>query len=373
MKWFTFIAVLLLSCLAVAIPIGTEDVISAPEVVIDVTVWVDEKGQTLAVETVKPTATVDNKPTALPPILAVPGLDVPHGLAPSLAADININPNSRPNPKPNPPNDNTSRPQEEARSFGISYSPYNSDGTCKTQEQVTTDITKLAHYGYIRIYGVDCDQTAKVITAVRLNNQNQKVFSGVYDLQNLHDNLKIIVDSAQPDLSTLHTISIGNELVNRDQNSASDVASAVGDARAYLRGLGYSGPVVTIDTFSKVLQHPELCSVSDYCAANCHAFFDAHQTPETAGSYVQDIARQLSDISGGKRTLITESGWPHAGQRNGVAVPSPENQLTALENLKRAFGGREGDLVLFSAFDDGWKVDNQWTFGAEKFWGIERV
>ncbi|KAL4955679.1 glycoside hydrolase superfamily [Aspergillus filifer] len=291
MKWFAFIAVLLLSCLAVAIPIGTEDVISAPEVVIDVTVWVDEKGQTLSV--------------------------------------------------------------------------------VKTQDQVTSDINKLHHYSYIRIYGVDCDQTKKVATAAR--QHNQKVFAGVYDLQDLHSNLKTIVDSAHPELGTIHTISIGNELVNRNQNSVADVVKAVGDARTYLRTLGYKGPVVTIDTFSKVLEHPVLCSVSDYCAANCHAFFDAHQTPHTAGSYVHDIAQQLQDISGGKRTLITESGWPHAGQSNGVAVPSPENQKTALQNLRQAFKGRKSDLVLFSAFDDGWKVDNQWTFGAEKFWGIERA
>ncbi|KAL4791248.1 glycoside hydrolase superfamily [Aspergillus venezuelensis] len=344
MKWVIFITVLLLSCLAVAISIGTEDVISAPEVVIDVTVWVDEKGHTLSVETVKPTATVDNKPTALL-ILAVPGLDVPHELAPTLANDLNLN------PKPKPHNEEASRPHDpEARSFGISYSPYNSDGTCKNQDQVTSDITKLRHYSYVRIYGVDCDQTKK----------------------NLHGNLKTIVDSAHPDLSTIHTISIGNELDNRNQNSATNVVTAVGDARAYLRTLGYKGPVVTIDTFSRVLEHPELCSVSDYCAANCHAFFDAHQTPDTTGSYVHDIARQLQDVSGGKRTLITESGWPHAGQSNGVAVPSPENQRTALQNLRQAFKGRQSDLVLFSAFDDGWKVDNQWTFGAEKFWGIER-
>ncbi|KAL4977442.1 glycoside hydrolase superfamily [Aspergillus desertorum] len=205
--------------------------------------------------------------------------------------------------------------KETNQLFGISYSPYNVDNTCKSQEQVNTDIDKLTLYAFVRIYGVDCGQAQKVITAAR--RHNLQVFAGVYDLQSLHTNLKTIVDAARPDLSTLHTISIGNELLNRGQNSAEDVTAAVTDARVYLRTLGYTGPVVTIDTSSKVLEHPELCHVSDYCAANCHAFFDAQKTPENAGSYVAYISRRLSEVSRGKRTLITESGWPHAGQSNG--------------------------------------------------------
>ncbi|KAL5045211.1 hypothetical protein BDW71DRAFT_88578 [Aspergillus fruticulosus] len=367
MKWTIFLAAFLLSCLAVAIPIDAAGV-AVPEAVIEVIVWVDKHGQTLSVETKHPTATVDNAPTALPPILAVPAVDAPHDLEPAIATDANIKTSTKPGP--NEEYSSSMLPKQNTRFFGISYSPYNADNTCKSQEEVNTDIDKLTHYAFVRIYGVDCDQARKVTTAAR--RHDLQVFAGVYDLQNLHANLKTIVDAARPDLSILHTISIGNELLNRRQNSAGDVTAAVNDARAYLRTLGYTGPVVTIDTFSKILEHPELCHASDYCAANCHAFFDAAQTPQTAGSYVADISRRLSEVSGGKRTLITESGWPHAGQRNGKAVPSKENQQNAIESLRKAFWDNHGDLVLFSAFDDLWKVDNQWTFGAEKFWGIEK-
>ncbi|KAL4811124.1 glycoside hydrolase superfamily [Aspergillus unguis] len=369
MKWATFFAVLLLSFIAAAIPIEADGV-AAPEAVIEVTVWVDDKGHTLSVETVRPTATANNEPTALPPILPVPNNNAPHDLEPALAADVNIkaNTDSHHHPKPHEHDRDDGRPHKKAQSFGISYSPYNADNTCKDQAQVTTDIDKLSHYSFVRIYGVDCDQTRKVVNAAR--RHNMRVFAGVYDLQNMHTSLQTIIDSARPDLGVLHTISIGNELVNRNQASPAAVTSAVADARAYLRGLGYTGPVVTTDTFSKVLEHPELCKASDYCAANCHAFFDATQTPENAGNYVRDISRRLSTATGGKHTIITESGWPHAGQNNGKAVPSVENQRRAIESLRRNFKKDHGNLVLFSAYDDEWKADNQWTFGAEKFWGI---
>ncbi|KAL2853817.1 glycoside hydrolase superfamily [Aspergillus pseudoustus] len=370
MVWIiTLLVSLLLSFFAAAYPVDAplpiEDggsSVATESVIIKVTVWVDENGQPLSSETHYPTSTVAKEPTSLPPILAVPDLDNPHDLVPTLATDVRTNPNSHLANHPHP--------EQETKFFGISYSPYNADSTCKNQAQIDRDIARLTHYAFVRIYGVNCDQTRKVIKAAR--PYNMKVFAGVYDLQSLHTSLKTIIDAAAPDLSVLHTISIGNELLNRGQNSAGDVVNAVWDARTYLHSLGYTGPVVTIDTFSKMLEYPELCGVSDYCAANCHAFFDANQTPENAGKYVQDIATRLSSVSGGKRTIITESGWPHTGQANGRAVPSPENQKKAIGSLRRAFSRNNGDIVLFSAFDDLWKQDNQWTFGAEKFWGFEK-
>ncbi|KAL3461390.1 glycoside hydrolase superfamily [Aspergillus heterothallicus] len=370
MAWIAiFLVALLLGLSAAAHPVDAPlpdeegNIVAVPEpAVIEVTVWVDRNGHPLSTETYYPTATTTKEPTSLPPILAVPDLDSPHELVPAVAGNVKTN--------PNPHAANHPHPHHDTKFFGISYSPYNADSTCKNQAQVNQDIAKLTHYAFVRIYGVDCDQTRKIINAARPHNM--RVFAGVYDLQNLHASLSTIVDAAEPDLSILHTISIGNELLNRGQSTAGDVVNAVRDARVYLHSLGYTGPVVTIDTFSKMLEYPELCHVSDYCAANCHAFFDANQTPENAGQYVREIAQRLSSVSGGKRTVITESGWPHAGQANGRAVPSPENQMKAIDSLRRSFSRNHGDIVLFSAFDDLWKQDNQWTFGAEKFWGFEK-
>jgi exo-beta-1,3-glucanase (GH17 family) len=203
-----------------------------------------------------------------------------------------------------------------------------------------------------------------------------RVFAGIYDLTDFPNSLQAFAKAApadahgKKDWSTFHTIAIGNELVNGGTNNPADVVSAVNQARTILRKQGYPGPVVTVDTFSVLLDHSELCEASDYCAANCHAFFDASQSPAGAGAYALEQARAISARAGGKHTMITESGWPHAGDANGGAVPSVENQKVAVESLRRSFEGRRGDLVLFTAFDDIWKDDNSFTFNAEKFWGI---
>lgn len=83
------------------------------------------------------------------------------------------------------------------------------------------------------------------------------------------------------------------------------------------------------------------------------------------------MKRVSAAAGGGKKTIITESGWPKSGQPNGKAVPSHKNQQLALQSLRSAFADDdEAGLFLFSAFDDMWKKDNVGTFGAEKFWGI---
>lgn len=59
--------------------------------------------------------------------------------------------------------------------------------------------------------------------------------------------------------------------------------------------------------------NPELCKASDYCAINCHAFFDGKVTADKAGPFVANWAKMVSDAAGGKTTVITETGWPSQG------------------------------------------------------------
>ena len=235
------------------------------------------------------------------------------------------------------------------------------------------DIERLSGHSFVRIYGTDCDQARIVAAAAR--QHKMRVFAGIYDLTGFPGSLDAFNDAAtlpdgKQDWSVFHTIAIGNELVNGGAHSPAEVTSAVHKARTTLRGKGYQGPVVTVDTFSVLLQHPELCKASDYCAANCHAFFDKTQQAHNAGPYVLEQAHGVSAAAGGKRTIITESGWPHAGLPNGAAFPSPENQRIAIDSIRRSFAHRADDMVLFTAYDDLWKQDNQYTFDAERFWGI---
>ena len=253
---------------------------------------------------------------------------------------------------------------------GIAYAPYNSDGSCKQSSDISIDFTKINGYGFVRLYGTDCNQVALVLPIA--SKKGMKVFTGVQDLGSASSEVQTIISAVNSNggWGNIHTVSIGNELVNSGSASAGSVASAVGAARSQLRSAGYNGPVVTVDTFVAIINNPQLCQASDYAAANCHAFFDKDIQASGAGAYVSQQMQAVAKACSGKSVIITESGWPSQGSANGQAVPSSANQKSAISSLQSSFSSMPGNLTLFEAFNEMQKPNNPATFGAEQHWGI---
>ncbi|GBF65797.1 cell surface mannoprotein [Trichophyton mentagrophytes] len=256
-----------------------------------------------------------------------------------------------------------------ANGLGICYAPYAADGKCKNQDQVNADFAKLNEYSIVRSYGVDCNQIAMMLNAAKA--YNKKVMLGLFTIQNVDSDLNIFLAAAKNNWAYIYAVAIGNEVVNTGKASANALVNAVNHSRDLLRSNGYNGPVVAVDTVNAMTAHPEICYASDFCAVNIHPFFDPHTSASEAGQFVREQSKAVSNaVHGAKRVIVTETGWPHGGYQNGEAFPSRENQRVAIENIKQAYKDTNGELFLFSAFDDPWKVDGSNTFGAEKYWGI---
>lgn len=249
-------------------------------------------------------------------------------------------------------------------SSGVAYSPYNKDKSCKSTSQVASDFQQIIGFQVVRLYGTDCNQVANVIAAT---HGKVKLFVGIFDISNIQSEVGTISSAVNGDWGVINTVSVGNELVNTGKASVSQVIVAIGSARSALKSAGFSGPVVTVDTMAAMKDNPALCTASDFCAINCHAFFDGNVLPDGAGAFVQKWAKDVSDAAGGKTVVVSESGWPTQGSNNNKAVPSKENHAAAITSLRLTFGS---NLVLYSAYNDLWKQDRESTFGAEKYWGI---
>ena len=261
---------------------------------------------------------------------------------------------------------------DDITGFSIAYAGYNGDHSCKTKDQVDADVDELKNYGYkmVRIYGTDCDQVPNIMGAAKRNGM--QAFLGVWDVDNAAAETQLIIDGVNNDWDMVHTVSVGNEVLNRG-GSLSSVINGINTAKSMLVDAGYSGPVTTVEVYSRIMmaENKGLCDVVDYIAANCHPFFNSGKTAEQAGSYVKEQAGKLSDWCGDKRdVVITETGWPTGGQTNGMAVPGASQQRIAVKSLREAYVDNPNNLVLFSAYDDPWKEDSEGTFGTEKFWGI---
>ncbi|CUS22524.1 LAQU0S05e07316g1_1 [Lachancea quebecensis] len=248
---------------------------------------------------------------------------------------------------------------------GITYSPYSDSGSCKSSSQIASELSELSGFDVIRLYGVDCDQVSAVLQG---KSSNQKLFLGIYYVNAIEDGVNAIKDAINSygSWDDVYAVSIGNELVNGGEATVSQVGSYVKEGRTHLSAAGYTGPVVSVDTFIAVINNPGLCDHSDFMAVNAHAYFDYNTAAEDSGTWVMEqIERVWGACQGNKNVLITESGWPSVGQTLGKAVASKENQKSAISSIKSVCGN---SVILFTAFNDYWKADG--AYGCEKYWGI---
>ncbi|KAL8732170.1 MAG: hypothetical protein Q9166_002917 [cf. Caloplaca sp. 2 TL-2023] len=270
-----------------------------------------------------------------------------------------------PAPAPGPDKPNAGGPVSSGLGFksGVSYSPYNADNSCKSTEQVAKDFSKISGYQVIRLYGTDCNQVPNVLSATK--GTNLKLFLGIFDLAQVEKEAETISNAVKGDWSRVNAISVGNEMVNKGTDPG-HVIGAIGQARGALKGHGYNGPIVTVDTMMAMANHPEICRASDFCAVNCHAFFDGKTPAEKSGEFVKGWVDKIGKATG-KTVVVTETGWPTRGDTNGVAVPSQENHQAALKSIERALSN---NVIYYSAYNDMWKKNGQGTFNAEQYWGI---
>ncbi|OLL22823.1 Cell surface mannoprotein MP65 [Neolecta irregularis DAH-3] len=240
-----------------------------------------------------------------------------------------------------------------AEPMGIAYSPYQDDGSCKNLDQNA---------------GLSATNIWIVHTAIlSIPNNNLRLFLGIFDISDVYGSVQTIIRAVNYDFSKIVTVSVGNELVNNGIKTPTDVINAIGEARNLLRAAGYAGPVVTVDTFVALKAHVELCYASDYVAANIHPFFDGQVYPENSGEWVRNQVNDLAAACNNWNVLVTETGWPTAGNTVGVSVPSIQNQETALRSISRTLNN---GFVSFSAFNDLWKAPG--PFNCEKSWGLLR-
>lgn len=250
-----------------------------------------------------------------------------------------------------------------AGGFGIDYELIGSNG-CKSQSEMNSEFGFLSGQGYskIRFYDIGCDLSVATAAAAAAG---MSVTLGLNTINNLSGDLGTLTGMIKGNWGPVDTVVIGNEVVNQggDPNA---VAGAVNTARGILQTAGFTKNVVTVDTYIAHQNNPQLCAASDYCAVNCHAFFDANTEASQAGTFVKTAISKIQN--NGKAIIVTESGWPYQGSANGAAVPSVANQQTAIASLKSAFGGNPGGLFLFQAYDASYKPPGQ--FGVEPFFGI---
>ncbi|KAL1654484.1 Cell surface mannoprotein mp65 [Didymella pomorum] len=315
------------------------------------------------------TAAVTSAYTPPPFSTPAPALEtssLPPAPAPSSAA----RPASSPSPE-------VSTDAGTGLAIGVTYDPFtgsDQNTRCKTADEVADEFSRMSSYKNVRIYGMGCNIIPLAVQYAQKNGQT--IMGGAYlsnkgngeDLNTVITTWKNTIDQdANGSWDILKLFSVENERVNDHDMTASEVVDAIRRARDQLRSVGYNGPVGAVDTVPATVDNPSICQASDVVMVNCHPFFDQNTAAEDAGTFVKGQIEKVKSACNTKRVVITETGWPHQGDANGKAVPSPENQAKALASIRSEF---PSDVFIHNSFDSLWKTDWAGSFDAERYWGV---
>lgn len=261
--------------------------------------------------------------------------------------------------------------------FGVTYDPFTGtegNSRCKTDAEIADEFSRMASYKLVRIYGMGCNIVPLAVQNAQKNGQT--LMGGAYlshkgngeDLSAVITAWKDTIDEyTGGSWDILKLFSVANERLNDHDMTASEIVDAIRRGRDLLRGAGYNGPVGAVDTVPATIDNPAICEAADVVMVNCHPFFDQNTAAADAGTFVKGQVERVKTACKTNRVIITETGWPHQGDANGKAVPSPENQAKALASIRSEF---TSDVFIHNSFDSPWKSDWASSFNAERYWGV---
>lgn len=256
--------------------------------------------------------------------------------------------------------------------WGMTYTPYTKDGQCKTADEVDADIAKIKSYGFttVRLYATDCSGLINVGASTK--KYDLKIILGVFvDKKGLQASWSQVDEIAAWGKSggwdNVVMVVVGNEAVFNGYCAAQELADYVTKVKGYLAENGYGGWTTTTEPVYIIEQNTCLCGAVDVAAANVQPFFTSSIGAASAGDFVLGQLAQV-EAACGKTAYNLECGWPSSGSANGAAVPSKEDQKTAILDIIAKAGKK---TCIFSFEDDAWKDGGE--FGVEKSWGCGDV
>jgi len=258
---------------------------------------------------------------------------------------------------------------------GIDYTPANAQypnclTTPTSQQEITKDIAVLSQLtNKIRLYGTDCQQTEKIISAISALelNHTMTVYMGIWLDTNQTTNSRQLeqaydVLQAYPS-SHFSGVIVGNEVLFRKDMTETQLISTITSVKSNLTAQGITLPIGTSDLGSAWTA--TMASAVDLVLANVHPFFGG-VVVDQAAAWTSTFWRNndVSTTAGmtGKTNIIGEVGWPSSGGNDcGAGVTCPDSA-----------SGAVAGITQMNKFLSDW-VCQQLSNGTEYFWRVNAL
>jgi len=253
----------------------------------------------------------------------------------------------------------------DARIHGIAFSPYLEDqgpGTLLTEGQIRERLAIIQPYvHWIRTFS--CTDGNELIPEIAAE-LGLKTVVGVWLDEDLRTNEAELANAIEiANAGHADILAVGNEVLLRDELSEEQLTDYIVRTKQAVSDIdvGY------VDAYFKFVDHPGVTEVCDVLLANCYPFWEGCPA-DYALPYMKEMYRRAAGAAGGKKVIISETGWPNIGSPTKGAIPSFRNAIKYFVDTYQ-WAEEDGlEIFYFSSFDEAWKIEAEGDVGA--YWGL---
>lgn len=247
---------------------------------------------------------------------------------------------------------------------GFCYSIYEEGqgpGDVISEEQIRRRLTILKdHSQWVRTFS--CIEGNEIIPKVAKEFGMQTLVGAWLgdDPEKNEEEITNLIDLCNKGLVDI--AAVGNEVLYRNDMSKEELIEYIKRVKDAV-----DVPVGYVDAYYEFTQHPDISEISDVILCNCYPYWEG-TSYEDSLQHMQHMYNAAKQAGNGKRTIITETGWPSQGESLGGAVPTRENAMKYFINTNLWTQDEDIEIFYFASFDEDWKKGAEGEVGA--FWGV---
>jgi exo-beta-1,3-glucanase (GH17 family) len=251
--------------------------------------------------------------------------------------------------------------------YGLNFSPYEgsqdpNQGAVVSADQIERRMRIIAPYTkWVRTFG--CTRGLQYAGAIAHRLQ-LKIAMGAWlsaDLAANETELESLIREARS--GNVDLAIIGTEVLLRGDLLPADLIAYIRRFRTEVPNV----PVTTADVYSDLMDNLEVIAECDVILANYYSYWEGVDV-NNAMAWLHVRHQRMVAAAAGKEVLVSETGWPSAGDTIADAVPTPENASFYFKNFISWARAEGVDYFYFEAFNEPWKEKYENIQGAN--WGL---
>ncbi len=158
---------------------------------------------------------------------------------------------------------------------------------------------------------------------------------------------------------------VGSEVLLRRDLSSGELTEAIEYVRERLTDKNI--PVTTADSIDVLLSSPSVRNACNILMPNCYPYWSGSPIDQAAGNFISNI-EALQAVSGGKEIVVSETGWPTAGEGRNASQSGKAEAAEYYSAIREWSLSANVHVLFFDAADEPWKARDEGTAGSH--WGF---